>query len=114
MGKGISAPVPSGGDFSSPRSPGPGGAGASSRIRWALVPEMPKEIAAKPEPKRRVKNDPRLVAAARELRDRWLEEVNAGRFLPASNGKYDVSKALAAPTVEVVATIPVLPAPIAA
>ena len=25
----------------------------------------------------RVKNDPKLVAAARELRDRWLERVNS-------------------------------------
>jgi hypothetical protein len=34
-----------------------------------------------------------LVAAARELRDRWLEQVNAGRLIGA--GKYDVSRAIA-------------------
>jgi len=45
------------------------------------------------------KNDPALVAAARELRDRWLDEVNAGRYLPAANGKYDVARALTGPTV---------------
>jgi hypothetical protein len=42
----------------------------------------------------KVKNDPKLVAAARELRDRYLEHVNAdaGALLP--RGKYDVSRAL--------------------
>jgi hypothetical protein len=45
------------------------------------------------EKKPKVKNDPRLVAAARELRDRWLEQVNRDGFaLPA--GKYDVSRQL--------------------
>ena len=41
------------------------------------------------------KNDPKLVAAARELRDRWLEEVNSpgGRFaLGGLDGKYDVTR----------------------
>jgi hypothetical protein len=41
-----------------------------------------------------VKNDPRLVAAARELRDRWLEQVNADPSALSSQGKYDVSKGL--------------------
>ncbi len=49
--------------------------------------------ATKPKPK----NDLMHVAAARELRDRWLEEVNAGRYLPAANGKYDVSRAIEGP-----------------
>ena len=31
----------------------------------------------KPHVKPRVKHDPKLIAAARELRDRWLEQVNA-------------------------------------
>jgi hypothetical protein len=34
----------------------------------------------------------RYEAAARELRDRYLEQVNADRLLPAANGKYDVSR----------------------
>ena len=34
------------------------------------------------------------VAAARELRDRYLEQFNSGLVLP--NGKYDVSRAIAA------------------
>jgi hypothetical protein len=36
------------------------------------------------------KNDPKLVAAARELRDRWLEEVNAGRYVLEERGKYSL------------------------
>ena len=36
--------------------------------------------------------DPRLVAAARELRDRWLEEVNAGRYVIEAGGKYEVGR----------------------
>ena len=57
------------------------------------------------KPKReKQKNDPKLVAAAREFRDRYPNEVNSGRMLLASNGKYDVSRQLppppaAAPTV---------------
>jgi hypothetical protein len=52
--------------------------------------------AAAPKPKKAprpcVKNDPRLIAAARELRDRWLEHVNAGPSALAGEGKYDVSR----------------------
>jgi len=43
------------------------------------------------------KNDPRYVAAAQELRDRYLEQINSGAILPpAAQGKYDVSRALEA------------------
>ena len=51
---------------------------------------------AKPprEKKQKRKNDPRLVAMARELKDRWLEEVNAGRYLPSSRARYDVGRSL--------------------
>jgi len=57
-----------------------------------------------------VKNDPRLVAAARELRDRWLEQVNATPVL--SQGKYDVSRQLEArlTTTATVKQTPLLPA----
>ena len=49
------------------------------------------------KPKReKQKNDPKLVAAALEFRDRYPNEVNSGRMLLASNGKYDVSRQLAA------------------
>jgi len=59
------------------------------------LPEAKAVKEAKPKAER-VKRvcDPRLVAAARELRDRWLEEVNGGRFLPVVCGKYDVSRQL--------------------
>ena len=57
--------------------------------------EKPKAEKVK-EPKKKRKNDPKLVSAARELRDRWLEQVNApgGERLLAGCGKYDVSRAL--------------------
>jgi hypothetical protein len=51
------------------------------------------EAKAKREPRAKQKNDAQLVAAARELRDRWLEEVNAQPRGPTS-GKYDVSRAM--------------------
>jgi len=59
----------------------------------------------KPAPKPRQKNDPKLVAAARELRDRYLEQINTTPLL--SQGKYDVARALSA--VEAPPT-PLLPA----
>ena len=37
---------------------------------------------------------PKHIAAARELRDRWLEAVNAGQYLPQSRAKYQISGAL--------------------
>ena len=90
-----------------------------------LTPPKPAEPEPKPkrEPRQKVKNDPKYVAAARELRDRWLEKVNDDPSLLDSHGKYDVSrtlsavegsKAFAAPSVEVVPRMPSLPAPIAA
>jgi hypothetical protein len=42
--------------------------------------------------KPKIKNDPRYVAAARELRDRWLEKVNENPLILGSNGKYEVSR----------------------
>ena len=44
----------------------------------------------------REKNDPRLVAAARELRDRWLEQVAAEPWRLEARGRYDVTRALPA------------------
>ncbi len=68
-----------------------------------LSPQEKKAAAAakrKAEKKPPQKNDPKLVAAARELKDRYLEEVNSGRMLPCADGKYDVSRHLdAAPSV---------------
>jgi hypothetical protein len=55
---------------------------------------LPEAKAVK-EPKPKVEKvkrvcDPRLVSAARELRDRWMEQVNATPLLPS--GKYEVSR----------------------
>jgi hypothetical protein len=36
----------------------------------------------------------RDLAQARERRDRWLEKVNSGEYLPEAAGKYVVSKTL--------------------
>ena len=44
--------------------------------------------------KQRQKNDPRLVSAARELRDRWLEEVNSGALQLQGRGKYEIGRAI--------------------
>jgi hypothetical protein len=77
------------------------------------APVAKEEKPAKlPKPKR--KNDPKLVAAARELRDRWMEQVNGDAALLLGAGKYDVSRALAGSEVrevDVVAEMPALPAP---
>jgi len=93
---------------------------------WFAAPAPAPAPAAVEKPPRQKKvmarNDPKLVAAARELRDRWLEEVNAGRRLPASGGKYDVSRSPAAAAVGMRGPIllpgpagrPALPAPAAA
>jgi N-acetylglutamate synthase-like GNAT family acetyltransferase len=72
---------------------------AAGGLRMAAAkPAVAPEPKAKREPKPKVKNDPKLVAAARELRDRWLERVNAGEHVLARDGKYDVSRALVAPS----------------
>ncbi len=65
-------------------------------------PQEPTDQAPR-EPRKKKKNHPDLIAAARQLRDRWLEQVNAMPLM--GQGKYDVSKALAVPTVKVVASI---------
>ncbi len=53
-------------------------------------------LVPKRQPRQKVKNDPRIFAAARELRDRWLEQVNGDPSALAITGKYNVSKAIAA------------------
>jgi hypothetical protein len=79
------------------------------RIKYVDIPgfdpsqDGPDELAPIEKPKKqraaRQKNDPKYIAAARELRDRYLEQVNSGgadRMLPAggAHGKYDVSRQL--------------------
>jgi hypothetical protein len=60
-------------------------------FQGAVIVET-KDQKPKKQPRRKVKNDPKFVSAARELRDRYLEEVNSGRFLPEAQGKYDVAR----------------------
>jgi len=66
-------------------------------MRWgAANPATAIEVVKqKKEPKPKVKNDPKLVAAARELRDRWLEKANEDPSAFLANGKYEVSRAIA-------------------
>jgi ribosomal protein S18 acetylase RimI-like enzyme len=68
-----------------------------SKLHFAVPKpaDAPKEKAKK-EPRRKQKNDPRLVAAARELRDRWLERVNENPLGLESQGKYRIERALPA------------------
>jgi hypothetical protein len=73
----------------------------------ALVPEVIEEKVQVTEKRVRQKNDPRLVAAARELKDRWLEEVNGGLYPPEARGKYDVTRAIEGPgATQQIGTIP--------
>jgi hypothetical protein len=60
----------------------------------AEPPPQPVATKAKPQKPRRekVKADPAHVAAARELRDRWLERINSGQV--TVEGKYDISREL--------------------
>ena len=61
---------------------------ASRRLRFGPPPTEKK---TNPKPKReKVKADPKHVAAARELRDRYLEQFNSGMVL--SGGKYEVCR----------------------
>jgi hypothetical protein len=63
----------------------------------AVKPKRACPERSRREPKPKVKNDPKYVAAARELRDRWLEQVNADPSSLLSDGKYDVNRALESP-----------------
>ena len=51
----------------------------------------------KPQKKPKVKADPKRVAAARELRDRYLEQVNTpgASGAPLPQGKYHVARQIA-------------------
>ena len=66
----------------------------------------------KKPPKTRAKHDPKQIAAARELRDKFLEHVNTNpNALPDSAARYHVCKQIEAPQAN---TILQLPHPIAA
>ena len=84
-------------------------------VQFGAPPSKPGVVEKPPEPAKvkvkapRVKKkaDPKLVAAARELRDRWLEHVNAGEMRLEGAGKDDVSRALPATSAK---PMPLLPA----
>jgi hypothetical protein len=82
-----------------------------------VVAESEKPAQKPKKPKReKIKADPALVAKARELRDRWLEHVNAGQAggqaggaSIESAGKYDVVRQALADQSEVRAVGPAMP-----
>src|SRR5688500_8163903 len=47
----------------------------------AVVEEVKPESKPAKKKREKIKADPKLVAAARELRDRWLEHVNDGQYV---------------------------------
>jgi hypothetical protein len=66
------------------------------RLRFTR-PEEKKEK-PKREKRPKMKNDPALLAKARELNARWLEEIsNNPSALPEPRGKYEVCKQIEAP-----------------
>ena len=73
------------------------GAASAGGLRFAPLPAPKGEKLAKAKPEKRQKlprqrNDPKYIAAARELRDRYLEQVHTARLTSA--GKYDVARSI--------------------
>ena len=62
------------------------------RFKAKASPAAPAKV--EPEKKPAAKHDPKLVAFARELRDRWLERAGEEPWLLEPAGKYDVARAL--------------------
>jgi hypothetical protein len=79
---------------------------ASGGLRFAAPKAEVSAEKPKREPRPKVKHDPAHVAAARELRDRWLERVNADPSVLLSHGKYDISKQLTAPQPKEILQLP--------
>jgi hypothetical protein len=88
---------------SSPRTPKPEPRNPTPRrAQFGPPSDGPEPIVekvtpnAKPAKKKRqkIKADPVLVAKAKELRDRYLEQLNAGKLLAV--GKYEVARAIEA------------------
>ena len=77
---------------------------------WFAPAPAPKPPVQKPEKAPAKKNDPRHIAAARELRDRYLEEVNHNPALLGAAGRYDLGREL----VDSQPVIEVLPIPMKA
>ena len=55
-----------------------------------LPPPVVEKIKREKAPK--AKTDPKLIAAARELRDRWLEKMNAEPAVHNAQAKYEVAR----------------------
>jgi GNAT superfamily N-acetyltransferase len=70
---------------------------AAEPAKAAGPPKAAGPAVEKPQRKPKAKNDPRLIAAARELRDRWLEAVNADPTQILGSGKYEVGRVLPPP-----------------
>jgi hypothetical protein len=62
--------------------------------KLCFAPPVVAKEKPKKAPRPKVKNDPKHVAAARELRDRWLEKVNEEPSLLLPQGKYAVGREL--------------------
>jgi hypothetical protein len=85
------------------------------------IEESPRETAPPPatlpatlprEKKAKARCDPALVTAARELRDRYLDEVNAGRcVLAPTAAKYDATRVTEVPATTATARLMGTPAP---
>jgi ribosomal protein S18 acetylase RimI-like enzyme len=61
-------------------------------------PKREKRAPVKACPERSRRIDPKYIAAARELRDRYLEKVNSEGMLLQAHAKYEVRKQIEAPT----------------
>jgi hypothetical protein len=55
-----------------------------------LLPEPEKPVKPKRERAPKDQVHPSFLLKARELRDRWMEQMNSGVALIESSGKYDV------------------------
>jgi hypothetical protein len=69
------------------------GGGIRYLDRADYAPDSSRKASMKPSAPQ---NDPKLAAAARELRDRWLERVNLDPRALVANGKYEVARCLPA------------------
>ena len=63
-------------------------------LRFAPPAASTAAPAKRPPRAKGMKNDPKRIAAARELRDRWLEQVNDGGARLEAAGKYEVGRTL--------------------
>jgi hypothetical protein len=111
--EGPSAPRTRKPDAEPPKAPAkPGPLSGALFFAPPARPAPAKEQKPPREKKPKGKNDPRLVAKARELRDRYLEHLaaNPSAALVPARGKYDVSRTLQSAIPHPQSAIPCLPA----